>query len=245
MGVVADRHLFVSGAVDDSTPQIRGDLYREASSWVDLLMAARPPAPSALDELDFIRIWAGAELYHQRPIRDDLVKVERALNAAGLSFRSLLPWSYIDTTVDLWKVEWSKPARRGGRLQAKRRRTLEAIALVLADVNVSDRARPVFAAELARLRDLAPPPDARQRLIPGLRPGFRRVKATSRASPPIEWAAILSDAYRILQAKKVRPALQTLTTVLGLLFPSVFSPAHVGLDERVRAILKSAKRKGR
>ena len=48
----------------------------------------------------------------------------------------------------------------------------------------------------------------------------------------MEWAVLLNDAYRVLKAKKVRPALETLTSVLALLFPSAFSLAHAGLDNR-------------
>jgi hypothetical protein len=217
----------------------------EPYSWIDLLAGAHQPAVVDLDEVAVTCLRDGAEFYHQRPIRADLVALERRLNAAALSLRHLLPWVYLWTSIELWEREWSRPVPRGRRLQAARRRELDALALLICSSNVTDRLRPALAAELARLRELAQPRDGRQRLVPGLTPGFRRVKATSRAGAPIEWPTIVGRAYHHLRVKNVPGSLELLATLLGLLFPSAFPPADAGLlKDRVRALVKSAKPKG-
>jgi hypothetical protein len=220
-------------------------------SLLPLLLGERPPDLTTCGEPSFCLFAHAAEIFHQRDLADELVEIERALNAYGVSLEYLFPWLEMQREIKLLGQWKAMKAPRGARPKVDLRRDADALARLITSEAITSAMKPWLVAEHARLVRLLSRPGAFQRL-PTAWPLLpiavtlddvpRLVKSLERRSvdgAPGKWSDIIRGAYAMLVPPRGTAAradaIRLLNRALVALFPWWWAPA--GAEKRLRALV--------
>jgi hypothetical protein len=195
-------------------------------------------------EWDFAWFWWAAEIFHERDLREDLLKIEAALNERDCFLKTLLPWPMLSVQVDQLRDLETDPIPTG-RLRPKWRLTAAMNSLVnlVKNPHVADRLKLALRAEHARLTEerQALPSDSRRATVHwGGTEDIALKRGVARKGWPPGWADYLRYAYGRLLAHGFSPneACKMLHTVVVLLLPQWFRDTGSDSLDSLRHVLR-------